>query len=59
MIKKRTKKMSRNQRDEPTEPAIADSTTTDSGSGGSDANYLVAINHLIDAMEDAGIILRT
>ena len=51
--------MSRNQRDEPTEPAIADSTTTDSGSGGSDANYLVAINHLIDSMEDAGIILRT
>ena len=51
--------MGRNQRDEPSEPAIADSTSTDSGSGGADSNYVTAINHLIDAMEEAGIITRT
>lgn len=51
--------MGRNQRDEPTEPAIADSTSTDSGSGGADTNYITAINHLIDAMEEAGTIIKT
>lgn len=41
--------MGRNQRDEPSEPAIGDMAGADS----------VGVNHLIDAMEDAGIIVRS
>ncbi len=43
--------MGRNQRDEPSEPAIADSTD--------EATNVTAIGHLIDAMEEAGIIVVT
>lgn len=45
--------MGRNQKDEPSEPAIADSTDT----SGSDQK--APVNHLIDAMEEAGIIVKT
>lgn len=45
--------MGRNQRDEPSEPAIADSTDT------SLSDQKAPVNHLIDAMEEAGIILKT
>lgn len=43
--------MSRNQRDEPSEPAITD--------GSDAATTQAAANHLIDAMEEAGIITKT
>ena len=43
--------MTRSQRDEPTEPAIADGTDT--------ASNVTAIAHIIDALEEAGIIVKT
>lgn len=43
--------MGRNQRDEPSEPAIVDSTDT------SLTDQKAPVNHLIDAMEEAGIIV--
>jgi len=45
--------MGRNQRDEPSEPAIADSTDT------SATDQKAPVNHLIDAMEEAGIIVKS
>ena len=45
--------MSRSQRDEPSEPAITDSTATNA------TDQKGPVNHLIDAMEDAGIIIRS
>ena len=45
--------MGRNQRDEPTEPAIVDSTATNA------TDQKAPVNHLIDAMEEAGIILKS
>ena len=41
--------MGRNQRDEPSEPAIADM-------GGADS---IGVNHCIDALEEAGIIVKS
>ena len=49
--------MARNQKDEQIEPAISSVSSTDSGSGGSDATHVAAINHIIDALEEAGIIV--
>lgn len=43
--------MARNQRDEPTEPAITD--------GSDAATTQAAVNHCIDALEEAGIIVKT
>ena len=43
--------MGRSQRDEASEPAITDSTD--------EASNVTAINHCIDALEDAGVILRS
>ena len=45
--------MGRNQRDEPSEPAIVDSTATNA------SDQSAPINHLIDAMEEAGIIEKS
>ena len=45
--------MGRNQRDEPSEPAIVDATNT------STSDQSAPINHLIDAMEEAGIIVKS
>jgi len=45
--------MGRSQRDEPSEPAIADSTATNS------SDQKAPVNHLIDAMEEAGIIVKS
>jgi len=50
--------MGRSQRDEPSEPAITDVSVT--GTYATDDTPIeTAINHLIDAMEDAGVILRS
>ena len=51
--------MGRVQRDEPSEPAISDVSSTDSGAGGDDATFVTAINHIIDALEEAGVIVRS
>jgi len=45
--------MARNQRDEPSEQAIADSTATN----GSDQK--APVNHCIDALEELGVIVRS
>lgn len=46
-------KMGRNQRDEPSEPAIVDATATNL------TDQKAPVNHLIDAMEEFGIIVKT
>ena len=51
--------MSRNQRDEPTQPAVADISSVDSGSGGNDATHVTAINLIINGLEDTGTITRS
>lgn len=45
--------MGRSQRDEPTEPAITDSTATNS------SDQKAPVNHCIDALEDLGVIARS
>ncbi len=45
--------MGRNQRDEPTEPAIVDATATNA------TDQKAPINHCIDALEDLGVIVRS
>ena len=45
--------MGRNQRDEPSEPAIVDATDT----SGSDQK--APINHCIDALEELGVIEKS
>ena len=45
--------MGRNQRDEPSEPAIADSTDT------SASDQKAPVNHCIDALEELGVIVKS
>jgi hypothetical protein len=45
--------MGRNKRDEPSEPAIADATATNL------TDQKAPVNHLIDAMEELGIIVKS
>ena len=45
--------MGRNQRDEPSEPAIVDSTDT------SASDQKAPVNHCIDALEELGVIVRS
>ena len=45
--------MARNQRDEPTEPAIVDSTATNA------TDQKAPVNHAIDALEELGVIIKT
>ena len=45
--------MGRNQRDEPSEPAIADSTATNS------SDQKAPVNHCIDALEELGVIVKS
>ena len=45
--------MGRSQRDEPSEPAIVDSTATNA------TDQKAPVNHAIDALEELGVIVRS
>lgn len=45
--------MGRNKRDEPSEPAITDATATNL------TDQKAPINHVIDALEEAGVIVKS
>ena len=51
--------MPRNQRDEPIKPSISDVSSTDSGAGGDDATFVTAINLVITALEEKGIVITS